>query len=154
MPAMKTFPLLVLTLLLIGCSKTPETLVTEGYDEQQMEAAMARARAEVDVFLAALAEGNGEDFSVKAPITDENGTEHFWITDISYSDGAFTGLIGNDPGIVENVSFGQEWTIKRDEISDWMYTRDEKIHGGYTIDPLLSTMSPEEAEEMRQRLVR
>jgi uncharacterized protein YegJ (DUF2314 family) len=144
----------VSVLLATGCNKKPETLVTEGYHEQAMGAAIASARAEVDDFIAALTLQDGQDFADNAPITDANGTEHFWITDVSYRDGVFTGTIGNDPGMVKNVSFGQEWTIKKKEISDWMYTRDDKIHGGYTIDPLLETMRPEEAEDMRQRLVR
>jgi uncharacterized protein YegJ (DUF2314 family) len=35
-----------------------------------------------------------------------------------------------------------------------MYMKAKKIHGGYTIDPLLVTMNKAEAEAMRARLVR
>ncbi|MCV5961615.1 DUF2314 domain-containing protein, partial [Escherichia coli] len=37
---------------------------------------------------------------------------------------------------------------------DWMYTRGDKIYGGYTIDPLLATYPKEEADELRAKLVR
>ena len=59
----------------------------------------------------------------------------------------FIGVISNDPGIVTNVEYGQEWKIKKEDISDWMYTRGDKIYGGYTIDPLLVTYPKEEADE-------
>jgi len=144
----------VVILLLIGCSKEPETLVRSGYDETAMNAAIERARKEVDQFLKVLAANDADSFSVKAPITDKNGTEHFWLTDVRYANGEFTGKIGNDPGIIENVKMGQDWKIKKNEISDWMFVRGERIHGGYTIDPLLPTMDEARANEMRRKLVR
>ncbi|WP_264878953.1 DUF2314 domain-containing protein, partial [Escherichia coli] len=81
-------------------------------------------------------------------------TEHFCLTEVTYSNGMFIGVISNDPGIVTNVEYGQEWKIKKEDISDWMYTRGDKIYGGYTIDPLLVTYPKEEADELRAKLVR
>jgi uncharacterized protein YegJ (DUF2314 family) len=146
---------LLLALSLSGCffgASKPETLVDSGYDEQEMEAAIAKARSEVDTFLAELANPTGTDHSVKAPVTDQGKTEHFWLTEITFANDQFEGSIGNDPGIVSNVKFGQKWTIKKSEISDWMYMRDGKIHGNYTMRPLLKGMPEEEAAEMRQIL--
>src|SRR5688572_28913479 len=97
---------LSLVFLLCSCSRDPETLVRGGYDEKEMAAAIARARAEVDVFIAALEKQDGADFAVKAPIKDCDETEHFWLTDVVYRDGAFAGLIGNEPGTVRNVKMG------------------------------------------------
>ncbi|MDZ9931073.1 DUF2314 domain-containing protein, partial [Escherichia coli] len=71
-----------------------------------------------------------------------------------HPNGMFIGVISNDPGIVTNVEYGQEWKIKKEDISDWMYTRGDKIYGGYTIDPLLVTYPKEEADELRAKLVR
>ena len=119
-----------------------------------MDAAIERARKEVDEFMKVLAATNADSFSVKAPIKDANGTEHFWITDVRYEKGEFVGKIGNDPGIVENVKMGQVWRIKKEEISDWMYVRGEKIHGGYTIDPLLPSMDKTQGDALRRKLVR
>lgn len=140
----------------VGCSgptAKPETLV-EQYDEAEMDRAIATARSKVGEFLAVLEKGDAETFSVKVPITDPNGTEHFWITDVTFKDGSFSGLVGNDPGVVRNVRYGQSWTVTQEEISDWMFLRDGRIHGGYTIDPLLPTYPKEEADAMRARLVR
>ena len=158
---MKTIYLIILPcLLLISCKKEtekdetlPETL-TSDYDTTTMEAAISKSRSSVSDFLKVLEVGDADSFSVKAPITDENGTEHFWLTDVSYNNGVFTGLIGNDPGIVKNVKFGQSWDIQRDLISDWMFIRSEMIHGGYTIDPLLDSYPKDQADELRSKLVR
>lgn len=136
-----------------GCNRQPDTLVND-YSEAEMNAAIATAKRRVDEFIAVLAERGADSFSVKAPITDANGTEHFWIVDVTYANGVFTGKIGNDPGIVKNVKLGQTWTVKREDISDWIYTLGKKIHGGFTIDPLLASYPKDKADALRQQLVR
>ena len=127
----------------------PDTLVRKGYSQKEMDEAIARAKREVDSFIKELAAKRGENFSVKVPIEDENGTEHFWLTDIQYGDGKFTGKIGNDPGIVKNVKFGQQRTVNKADISDWMFMRKGKMHGNYTMRPLLKTLSKAEADAWR-----
>jgi len=152
---MKTHTILSVLFLILACcscSKSPDTLVKGGYDEQEMDAAIARARSEVDIFIAEMLKGNGTNFAVKAPIQDKDETEHFWLTDIVYRNGKFEGVIGNDPGIVTNVKSGQKWTIKKSEISDWMFMRDGKMYGNYTMRPLLKTMPEEEAAKFRSML--
>ena len=146
------FTLVATLLVLLGCNDLPETLVASGYDEKEMDAAIARAQDEVDAFIAELGSPTGSDHAVKAPVEDNGKTEHFWLVEVEYNDGAFTGQIGNDPGIVKNVEIGQAWTLKKDEISDWMYMRDGKMHGNYTMRPLLKTLPKEEAEELRSIL--
>ena len=141
--------------LAFGCSKKPETLVSgDSFDDKAMDAAIARARAEVDTFIKVVESKERQSLAVKAPIKDANGTEHFWLTGVTYADGTFSGKIGIEPGVVKNVTFGQSWKIKKGEISDWMYHKGDKIHGGYTIDPLLPTMPEAEAAVMRAKLVR
>jgi uncharacterized protein YegJ (DUF2314 family) len=135
-----------------GGGDEPNTLVAGGYDQQEMDAAIARARSEVDTFIATMTSGNGSDFAVKIPVEDDGETEHFWLTDISYSDGEFSGLIGNDPGIVSNVTFGQAMKIDKSAISDWMYMRDGKMYGNYTLRPLLATMDEKQAAFFRSML--
>lgn len=142
----------LVTLACCSCSSQPETLVRDGYDEAEMTAATQRAINEVDAFIAELNAGTSEDYAVKAPIEDNGEIEHFWLTDVSYSNGKFKGTIGNDPGMVTNVKIGQTWEVKKDEISDWMYMRDGKMHGNYTLRPLLATMPEAEADELRSIL--
>jgi len=144
--------LLLACLCCCSCSdvKTkPETLVESGYDEQEMEAAIERARKEVDAFIAELSAPTGENHAVKVPISDNGDTEHFWLVDVAYRDGQFSGVINNEPGIVKNVRMGESRQVSKTEISDWMFMRDGKMYGNYTLRPLLATMSDEEAEQYR-----
>jgi len=143
-----------LALALAGCSKQrPETLTSE-YDEKAMEVAISTAKSRVDEFIAVLGKKGADSFSVKAPIKDAHGTEHFWIVDVVYADGVFTGKIGDEPGIVKAVKLGQAWKVKKEDISDWMYVVGGKIHGGFTIDPLLASFPKEKANAIRSQLVR
>jgi uncharacterized protein YegJ (DUF2314 family) len=152
---MKTCITLLLGLILLsGCSssKSPSTLVEGGYDQNEMDASIARARLEVDSFIAEMAKGNGTDFAVKVPIQQKDETEHFWLTDVVYHNGKFEGVIGNEPGIVTNVKMGQRWSVKKSEISDWLFMRDGKMYGNYTVRPLLKTMPEEEAAKVKSML--
>ena len=135
-----------------ACKRAPETLVEGGFDEREMDAAIARARGEVDVFIKELSQGNGTNFAVKAPIDDQEKTEHFWLTDVVYRDGTFEGVIGNEPGVVTNVKMGQKWSLKKLEISDWMFMRGGKMYGNYTMRPLLKTMPADEAAKLQSLL--
>lgn len=134
-------------------SPKPETL-TQEYDEAEMNTAMATARSRVDEFLKVLGANGAESFSVKAPVRDGDETEHFWLVDVTYKNGSFSGEIGNEPGIVRNVKAGQKWEIKKEEISDWMYTIEGRIYGGVTIDPLLDSFPQDKADALRAKLVR
>lgn len=144
--------LLLLTATACG-RRVPETLITD-YDEKEIAAAIERARREVDEFIKILEKGEGEEFAVKAKISQGENAEHFWLGNLKIEGDLFHGTIANEPGIVTNVKLGQPWQVKKFEISDWKYERAGKIYGGYTIDPLLKSMPPVEAAWWRERLVR
>jgi len=135
-----------------GQAKKPDTLIETGYDEEEMEAAIARARREVDSFIAELSKPTGENHAVKIPITDGDQTEHFWLIDVAYVDGEFSGIINNEPGMVSNVRIGDKRQVSKAELSDWMFMRDGKMHGNYTLRPLLAAMPADEAEKYRSML--
>lgn len=168
---MKRSMTLLLLLALTGCgeSKTPEAAnapaspVTPGaaqtevaeepvYDDKAMEAAIAKAKSTVDTFIAELASPTGTDHEVKAPIQDGPETEHMWITSVTFENGEFKGKINAEPEFVKNVKAGQEWTVKKEDISDWTFMRDGKRHGEYTTRALIPTMSKEEAAEFTATL--
>lgn len=146
--------LVCLTLLTASCEQdsTPETLFTGGYDPAEMDAAIEDARAHVDDFIAVLQSGEVEMLSIKVEMTDGEETEHFWTSDVEYADGVFTAKIGNDAGLVDGVKLGDEVTRKKDEISDWLYMKDELMHGNYTMRVMLPGMDPAEAEMWRSRM--
>lgn len=143
---------ILLVALCVSCGGKPETLVVGGYDEQEMEMATERAHSEIDAFIDALTARNGSNFAVKVPIEDEDAIEYFWLVDISYQAGSFKGRIGNDPGLVTSVKMGDVITVAKADISDWMYMRDGKMHGNYTLRPLFAAMSEDEVTRYRALL--
>ena len=124
------------------------------FNKDEMDAAIKKAKSELGTFLDVLSRNAADSFAVKVPITEGKTTEHFWLINIQYKDGIFTGVIDNDPEFVKSVKIGQKLTVNKDAIVDWNYVIDGKIHGGYTIDPLLPSLSPDEAKDIRNRLVR
>lgn len=70
-----------------GCTETKTTSfpppISE-FDEQAMDAAIARARLEVDSFIAELKNPTGERHAVKIPISGNGEVEHFWMTELTY----------------------------------------------------------------------
>jgi uncharacterized protein YegJ (DUF2314 family) len=89
---------------------------------------------------------------LKVQITDANGTEHFWVNELERSGGQIHGTINNDPEIVRSVTFGQRIEVPEADISDWTYTRNEKMMGNYTLRALLKTMPADEAEQFNSML--
>ena len=63
-----------------------------------------------------------------------------WLVDVTYQNGEFSGRINNEPGMVSNVQMGDRRQVAKAEISDWLFMRDGKMHGNYTLRPLLKTM--------------
>lgn len=137
--------------LLPGCGKRDKVVEVEP-DDPEMLAAIARARETLPQFWEVFDQpSRGEkDFSLKVKITDENGDEHFWATDIERRDGKTMGTISNDPNIVANVKFGDRIEIPEADITDWLYLRGGKMVGNETLKPLFKTMPPAEVEKFKR----
>ena len=113
--------LLALTLAFTCCSDHSYDPVTEAeFDDKEMNAAIDKARSRVAEFIERLKNPRltDESFSVKKMISDGEEVEHLWLTDVSYSDGLFIGIINEDPQSVRNVKFGQEVSVAETEILD------------------------------------
>jgi uncharacterized protein YegJ (DUF2314 family) len=139
--------------LLTGCSGRDTTISVKD-DDPEMLAAIAKGRETLPQFWEVFdkAEHGEKEFALKVKITDKHGTEHFWATELERKDGKIMGTINNDPDIVSNVKLGDRITIPEADISDWLYMRDGKMYGNYTLRPLLKHMSATEAAQYRQML--
>lgn len=87
---------------------------------------------------------NEKDFMLKVKIEDANGVEHFWCGNIQLKNGAVYGDLWNNPEVVKSVRYGETIRIDTDKISDWMYYREGRIIGGFTIRVLLKYLDDEE----------
>jgi len=119
-----------------------------------MNAAIARARASLPDFWRVFEKRDrGEtDFSLKVKITDKEKVEHFWVVDIERKDGKIFGIINNDPDIVQHVKLGDRITVNEADISDWLYLRNGKMVGNYTLRVLFKQMPKSEVEKYKQML--
>lgn len=135
-------------------SAQEDRVITVSPDDQAMTAAISKARETLPTFWRHFdARASGEsDFSLKVRIEDKNGVEHFWVTNIRREGSQIWGVIGNDPNIVTSVRSGDRIRVKEADISDWLYMRDGKMVGNYTVRPLLPKMSKEEASYIRSLL--
>ena len=119
-----------------------------------MNAAITEAHVTLDSFLekARNPPAGTSNYALKVKIEDQNGIEHFWATPFSATSGGFTGIISNTPQVVRSVKEGQSYAFTREEVSDWMYMKDGKIHGGYTIRAMLPLLSKDEAAQYQALL--
>jgi uncharacterized protein YegJ (DUF2314 family) len=143
----------ILVASLAACSKQDRTISVDDKDPE-MAAAIAKARDMLPQFWQVLEKPeHGESgFALKVKITDPRGTEHFWATDVERRDGKIMGTINNDPNIVRNVKFGQRIEIPEADISDWLYLRDRKMVGNYTVRPLFKHMPAAEVEQVKRMM--
>ena len=124
--------------------------------DAEMEEAKANARATLSHFWDKLAgPGTGEEgFALKVALPyGENNTEHIWSKDVERRNGKISVVINNVPRDVKTVRAGQRIEVADSQISDWMYLRNGKIVGNYTMRPLLKRMPPQDAARYRAMLL-
>jgi uncharacterized protein YegJ (DUF2314 family) len=128
------------------------TMVEDG--DAEMSAAVAKARGTLPQFWQVFDQRppGTRAFCLKVRISDKNGTEFFWASNIERRDGKMFGTIDNDPNIVACVKNGEQIVIPEADIADWLYMRNGKMVGNYTVRALFKKMSPEEVEEVKRML--
>jgi uncharacterized protein YegJ (DUF2314 family) len=129
--------------------RADDPMISVDSDDAQMNAAIAHAKATLSSFIKIYQSSGADSYSIKLPITDKGQTEFFWLSDISYADGKFTGTIDNDPELVHNVKLGQKMTVDSSQVADWLYMKGDKMYGNFTMRVLLPKMSPDDQAKMR-----
>lgn len=123
-------------------------------DDKEMATAFKKAKNSIGYFLSHYKNpaDNEEHFAVKYKVVDGDNSEYFWLTNIMVKDGKFTGTLNNVPNNVKNVKMGQKIHFVEKEITDWLFLRDGKMFGNFTLYPLLKN-TPEEKREMLKNLL-
>lgn len=141
---------------LAGCGKKPNPVpVTQvADDDPAMTAAIEKARATVNTFLAAhkSPKAGQAGFSIKMPFVDGEHTEHMWLTPVTFDGKKFHGVVNNEPEKLKNVKIGDKASIEPAKISDWMFIENKKLVGGYTLRALRAAMPPAERAAMDKGL--
>lgn len=132
-------------------NKAQDRTVMVSDEDRDMNAAMAKAQASLDDFLKLQANqpDGASDFRVKVKVTDENGSEHLWVTPFRVTADGFSGTVSNEPDVIQSVSFGEEIRFGKGDISDWGYKIDGKQKGSFTVCVLFKHMDKAEADRYR-----
>jgi uncharacterized protein YegJ (DUF2314 family) len=119
--------------------------------DDAMAAAIERARRELPRVLQRFVSGELRDnsFTVKVAVREGDDAEYFWLSDTAFADGKFSGIIDADPQMVSSIQRGDRWTAPLEDVVDWMFARDQKLFGNYTLRALLPQMPPGEAAKYR-----
>lgn len=120
-------------------------------EDAAMNAAVTKARDTLAQFWSSYDKpAAGEaDFALKVAITDENGTEHFWLTKITKGGDKLSGVISNNPQSVKSVKSGQTYDFTAGAISDWTFKRNGKLVGNETMRALLPRMPAQQAAQYK-----
>lgn len=123
-----------------------------GGNESEMNVAVDEARETMSEFFSALEEkaANCDRFALKLKITDENGSEHFWLKDIAKKGDTVMGIIDNEPHVVNSVRQGDEVDVDFSAVTDWGYFRDGSGRGFFTLRALLKSLSKPERKKIME----
>jgi uncharacterized protein YegJ (DUF2314 family) len=137
--------------IIAACSAPKDPTISVSADDREMNLAISQARESLPRFWEVFeAQDRGEsDFALKVRIEDPNGVEHFWVTDLRREAGKIYGFVGNEANTVRRVKLGDEIEVPPDDITDWLYMRDGKMVGNFTVRPLFKEMRPEEVQRLK-----
>jgi uncharacterized protein YegJ (DUF2314 family) len=141
-----------------GRPPAESTVITAPADREILRIA-DEARAGLPVFFRQLSrpEAGESNFSVKYPFfADEGGdvgTEHIWLTGIYSKNGRYYGKLAGVPVHLSGLKKGATVTFTADDITDWMYVKDGKIVGGFSIKYLLEQIPEDKRSEVQDKLL-
>lgn len=111
-----------------------------------LQTAVTQARSTLDSFTTALQSNNMAlgNFAVKIRFPGLGGAEDVWVNNIKITPTGFTGRLNNAPRLTIAAKLGSPVKFTKENISDWMYTDNGKLRGGFTIKLGYSRMTVKE----------
>lgn len=138
-------------LLLISSCTAEDKVISVNDDDAEMTIAISKARETLPHFWQVFDKRSRSEsgFALKIKISDKKGVEHFWVIDLVRQAGKTMGTINNDPDTVGIVKLGDRIEIPEPDITDWLYMREGKMVGNFTLKPLFKQMPPEEVKKFK-----
>ncbi len=137
----------------VGSSLKQGTTEPEFYQVPKNNAAMhlavQEARKTIKTFIATLRHpGPGQqDFELKKRFVQGDQVEHIWLSDVKIVGNHFEGQIDNQPRKIQGLKLGQVVSVKRNEISDWLYIDNGTLVGGYTVRAHYNQLTPQQKQK-------
>jgi uncharacterized protein YegJ (DUF2314 family) len=160
----KFFVILVIaSIVLSSCSAIGAFLAGESgnvesvkSNDAEMNAAIQQAKDSFPLFIEAFQSPKPTQsyFGVKVrfPFGNNENGEHIWVSQLTFNDNQFTGVVGNEPLYVKDIKLGDTVIINNDAVSDWMIIDDGKLLGGFTIYVLRNSMTENERKQFESEI--
>jgi uncharacterized protein YegJ (DUF2314 family) len=125
--------------------------------DKAMAAAIESAKATLPKFFERLVkpETGDERFAVKIRYDTSRRTadgEHIWANQVVREGDKVSATISNQPRDIAGLKMGQRVTVPVSRLTDWMFVRDSKYHGAYTLRAMLPFMPADQAADFKARL--
>jgi uncharacterized protein YegJ (DUF2314 family) len=124
-------------------------VVAYSKQDKAMQAAKAEGRRTMPRFEKMWADSAPGTYSVKFPLTQNGATEHIWLQVDRFQDGAVVGRLANVPVNGTKYQRGQNMSVPKSEVEDWMVRDGNSIWGAYSARVALADMPKAEADKMR-----
>ncbi|WP_322517802.1 DUF2314 domain-containing protein [Rhodopseudomonas palustris] len=123
------------------------------HGDPEMAAAIAKARAGLDDFLARADHpaGNQRDFSIKVKVPLRDGSEFLWLRPFVRDGDGFIGRVVNIPRNIANLKYGDRLAFERKDIADWSYKQDDRVIGNFTACVLIAREPADQRAAFRAR---
>lgn len=151
---------MILAFLRLNHSKTVKTKRTAepaiysiSDNDEEMNNAIDLARKNLKEFDTAFNDRSYDPgtISLKIKFSTKIGYEHIWVSQIRLELGSYYGLIDNLPRNAKDVKLGKRIKIDKDDITDWMFGRNGKLIGGYTLRAFRNRLSKHEKRDFDTR---
>lgn len=122
-------------------------------DDNEMSSAIELANKTLVDFDEALKFSENQNFALKIRYDINDKSEHIWAVNIEKSDEDYFGIIDNLPNSEINIKLNEKVKIEKEKISDWMFSKNGKLVGGFTIRVLRNKMSELEKEKFDREFI-
>ena len=129
-------------------------IYTTADSDKEMNNAIKTAKGTLDKFQKALQnnEYDSGTTALKVKFSTPTGFEHIWLANITLDSGAYYGIIDNLPNKIKSIKMGDKIKIDQENITDWMFGKNGKLVGGFTIRLIHDRLTEQEKKEFDKGL--
>jgi uncharacterized protein YegJ (DUF2314 family) len=100
---------------------------------EELQAAAREAQQSLPGFIKELQSPHlGKEFAIKGAFETPAGPEYLWVKDPIFARGSFTGILDETPMVYKRAKKGDEVTVDRADVFDWLIFDGDHRRGGFT----------------------
>ncbi|WP_312419564.1 DUF2314 domain-containing protein [Epilithonimonas sp.] len=122
-------------------------------DDKELNSAVELANQTLEDFDKALQFSENDNFALKIRYDVNDKSEHIWAVNIEKIEDDYFGNIDNLPNSIIKIKLNDKVRIEKEKISDWMFSNNGKLFGGFTIRVLRNRMSEIEREKFDKEFI-